>query len=292
MFSPPDSEQSEDFEFDYDESSNKSVSLQSFINFNEPKIDNDQLTNKNISELDQIDKPKLFVDPHDDEKIGSTTLSPPKNLEDEKILKNKKVMGRKRKNSGAIEIIKTDNPKVHDRNSEDNKMRKLKTNIMEHQILNKLNQSLTDKSLQFYRLHTDVSENLKKNFNEDLMGTTVRELFNNVNISEKYRTYIDPLSNRKLINKIDDEKKETETIKILDMTYSGVILKVREENMDAFLANIKNKEIKMKNHDNIDEYMNSLKGLLLNFEEWFENKKSRNREKKKKSTTKKALDKQ
>ena len=56
--------------------------------------------------------------------------------------------------------------------------------------------------------------------------------------------------------------------------------------MNAFLENIKNKEIKMKNIDNIDEYMDSLKKLLINFKKWFKEKKSRKREKKKQSKKK------
>ena len=273
-------------DFEYLKLINKSFDFQSFINLDESKIDNDQFTHKNISELDQIDKPKLSEKPCDDEKLGSTTLSPPKNLEAHKNLKNKKFMGRKRKNQGTIETIKTDNSKAHDRNSEDNKMRKLKTNIMEKEIFNKLNESLNDKTLKFYRLHSDINQNLSKKFNEDLMKTKNKKLFSNVSISEKYRTEIDPLSNQKLVKKIVKERKEKKTLKILNMTYYQVIQKIRKEKMNAFLENIKNKEIKMKNIDNIDEYMDSLKNLLINFKKWFKEKKSRKREKKKKSKKK------
>lgn len=266
-----------------DSESQKSVELKSFIDFNESKVDNDQFTSKNISELDQIDKPKLSEKPCDEEKIGSTTLSPPKNLEVEKNPKEKKLMGRNKKNPETKEPIKTDNSNAHDRNSEDNKMRKLKTNIMED-ILNELNESLDDKTLKFKRLHPGISENLNKNFNEALMDTTINELFSNVSISKKYGTGIDPKSNQMLIDKIVDEEKETKTLKILNMTYYEVIKKIRrKKNMKAFLAKIKNKEIKMKNIDNIEGYMNSLKKLLIKFKKWFVDKKSRKREKKKKN---------
>ena len=40
------------------------------------------------------------------------------------------------------------------------------------------------------------------------------------------------------------------------------IMKIREEELEAFLANIKNKEIKINDEQNIDEYMNSLKYTL------------------------------
>ena len=93
-------------DFEYLKLINKSFDFQSFINLDESKIDNDQFTHKNISELDQIDKPKLSEKPCDDEKLGSTTLSPPKNLEEQKNLKEKKFRGRKRKNPETIKIIK------------------------------------------------------------------------------------------------------------------------------------------------------------------------------------------
>ena len=65
-----------------------------------------------------------------------------------------------------------------------------------------------------------------------------------------------------------------------------MIIKVREEELESFLANIKNKETKMNDNQNIDEYMNSLKDLLNKYKEWFAKKKSRNREKKEKSNKK------
>ena len=39
-------------------------------------------------------------------------------------------------------------------------------------------------------------------------------------------------------------------------------MKIRAEELEAFLANIKNKEIKINDEQNIDEYMNSLKYTL------------------------------
>ena len=266
--------------------SNNSIGVQHVEEFNEgiSKIDNDQFTPLNENELEQIDKGDDFEIYFNVEKNRSTTPSSKKNLEEDKNIKNQKLMGRKKKNQ--IGIPQENNIRVHDRNAQDNQIRKLKTNIMENEIFNKLNKSLKDKTHEFYRLHSDISENLKKDFNEVLMKTTIRDLFYNVSISEKYRTEIDPLSNRYLIDKIEREKKETETLKILNMTYYEVIVKVREEQLELFLANIKNKEIKMNDEQNIDDYMNSLRELLKTYKEWFAKKKSRNREKKKKSKKK------
>ena len=259
--------------------------LQNLADFNEgiSKIDNERFTAKNENELDQIDKGDSFEMYFNVEKNGTTAISSKKNLSDDKNRKNEKLMGRKKKNP---EKASSSNLKIHDKNAEDNMIRKLKTNIMEYKIFNRLNESLNDKTCEFYRLHSDISENLKKDFNEDLMKTKIRDLFYDVNISEKYRSDIDPFSNRMLIDKIEREQKEIETLRILNMTYYEMIIKVREEELESFLANIKNKETQMNDNQNIDEYMNSLKDLLNKYKEWFAKKKSRNREKKEKSNKK------
>jgi len=206
-----------------------------------------------------------------------------KNPEDDNKNKKVKLRGRKRKSSFNK---KTDDSKVHNRNAKDNTVRKIKTNIMEYKIINRLNRSLKNKGCKFYRLHKALSENLKKSFNQKLLETTIRDLFYYINISDKYRTPIDPLSNRKLIDKIEREQVETETLKILNMTYHDIINEVREEELDDFLTYIKIKEEKMKN-GNIDEYMKSLRELLIDYEEWFDKKIGRgpkNEEKKEKKT--------
>ena len=226
--------------------------LQNLADFNEgiSKIDNERFTAKNENELDQIDKGDSFEMYFNVEKNGTTAISSKKNLSDDKNRKNEKLMGRKKKNP---EKASSSNLKIHDKNAEDNMIRKLKTNIMEYKIFNRLNESLNDKTCEFYRLHSDISENLKKDFNEDLMKTKIRDLFYDVNISEKYRSDIDPFSNRMLIDKIEREQKEIETLRILNMTYYEMIIKVREEELESFLANIKNKETKMNDNQNIDE---------------------------------------
>ena len=64
------------------------------------------------------------------------------------------------------------------------------------------------------------------------------------------------------------------------MTYYEVLKKVRETELEAFINEIRNKEIEMKN-DNVDEFINSLRTLFEGYEAWFENKKGRNRKPKK-----------
>ena len=106
-----------------------------------------------------------------------------KNSEDDKNKEKKKKLKRKRKNSSTK---KTDSYKKHNKNSKDNMMQKLKTNIMEYKIFNRLNGSLKNKEYKFYRLHKALNENLKKKFNQKLLKTTIRELFYHIKISDKY----------------------------------------------------------------------------------------------------------
>lgn len=203
------------------------------------------------------------------------------NSELNKIENKSKNLGRKRKNQPIKEGQEENNSVSHDRLSDDNIMRKIKTNNMEFKIFNKLNNSLKNKENEFYRIHKDVSENLQKEFNEKLMNTKIRDLFYKIKISKKYRTPIDPLSNRKLIDKIEKEKKEIETMKILDMTYYQIIEKVIKEELDDFVDKILEKEREMNGKDNIETFISSLKRLLLGYKNWFENKKGRNRKPKK-----------
>ena len=221
-----------------------------------------------------------------------------KHSEDDKNNEKKQNLGRKRKK--------------HDKYCEDNMMQKIKTNIMEYKIFNRLNGSLKNKEYQFYRLHKALSENLKKSFNQKLLKTTIRDLFYYINISDKYWIPIDRSSNRNLINLIEDEEEkgkkneETETKKILNMKYHDIIKQVREGELDDFLNYIKNKEENMKkntsgknkdenmkkntsdknkdenmNNDNNEKYMESLRELINNFEDWFNKKKGRQRKKEK-----------
>ena len=227
-----------------------------------------EITQKNDEQL-----PQTFTPPFQESNIkfelaGTTSQSPSvKNTEDEKKNeKTEKKLGKKRNNSG------------HNKYSKDNTIQKIKTNIMEYKIINRLNRSLKNKGCKFYRLHKALSENLKKSFNQKLLETTIRDLFYYINISDKCRTSIKPLSNRNLIDTIEAEQVETETLKILNMTYHDIINKVREEELDDFLNYIKSRE--KQNEDN-DEYMKSLKELLNNFKKWFDDKEGRKSKKKK-----------
>lgn len=188
-----------------------------------------------------------------------------------------KFMGRKRMNEKHDLIESSIGNKTHDKYSEDNLMRKIKSNIMDY-ILNKLNCSLYNKSYKFIRIDKHINENLKKDFNIKLMNQTILNIIYNSEISSIYKKFNH--DNRTLLNKIIAENLEIKTIKILKMKFIDIINEIREKNLDYFLNKIEEKENRIKKNENINEYINSLKNLFFNYENWFFNKQGRNRKNK------------
>jgi len=188
-----------------------------------------------------------------------------------------KKTGRKRLDPNDNDEIQ-DESEGHNKFSEDNMMRKIKTNDMEY-IFDKLNGSLTDKSFQFFKITKEVSEELKKEYNMDLMDKTLKEIIYNEPIRPKYKR--NNYDNKFLIEKIFREDKEKKTIEILNKTYYDIIVEIRTQNLDNFLDKIVKKEKKMKKKSNIELYIKLLKDLIFRFKEWFEQKKPRNRNKNK-----------
>ncbi len=186
----------------------------------------------------------------------------------EKFLKKKR--GRKNKDMG--DIINGEN--IHSKNKEDNKMRKIRTHLIRYIVL-LLNDSLKDKSYKFHKINKLVLENLKIEYNLKLNQRTLLDLFSNEKICERYKNF----SNEYLIKKLLKEQKEKDTLNLLELKFIEIINIIKKEYLDEFLDTIKQKENERKN-SNIEEYMESLREIFLRYEDWFKNKKGRNREKK------------
>ena len=188
--------------------------------------------------------------------------------EEIKIKKEKqKNKGRHKKND-----IRNDENK-HDKFSEDNLMRKIKTEIFST-ILNVLNKSLKDRSQKFFKLEPKLNESMKKDLNEKLMNQKIKEIYINNEISKRYKTETNCNNNINLIKKIYEEKKEIDTIKILETKYIDYVTYLQKYEMGNFLRKIRNKEIKNPDLD-VDRYINSLKSMFLNYAKWFNDKKGR-----------------
>ena len=192
-------------------------------------------------------------------------------LEPKSLLGKKKNRGRKKKDDLVLD------DSGHGKNHEDNKMRKIKTHLMD-QIVIILNNSLNDKTTLFYKIDKKINENLKKDFNMQLMEKTIANIFSETPISSKYKKNVDTLYNKKKIQKIFDENIEYNTINLLQKNFLEMLKFIRKNNLNEFLNSIRKKENK---NPNVEEYLSSIKELFFNYENWFDLKKGRNRDKNK-----------
>ena len=198
------------------------------------------------------------------------TLAPNSNKETKTNPQNLlvKKRGRKQKDGDSTEKA------LHTKKNEDNIMRKIKTHLLEF-LIKLLNDSLIDKTYMFYKIDKEISEKLKRDFNIQLMEKTLREIFLTTKVNARYKKNCD--TNKLLIEKIFQEEIEEETMKFLKMKFIEMINLIREKYLNEFLETIERKETI---NEEIGEYMNLVKELLFGYEDWFENKKGRNRESK------------
>ena len=191
----------------------------------------------------------------------------------------------------------------HTKFSEDNMMRKIKSYFLNF-CHNLLNESISDKNLQFLKLNSLINENLKKEFNLNLLNTKIKDLYQFSKISSKYRKQAKEFSdkNKYIIEKINEDNVEIQTIKILDLTYKELFnifrrqildinldlkMKIKDialldnqkyKNINLFFDEIFRQEInKNETKENIEIYINNIKDLCMNYESWFLSKKGRNR---------------
>jgi hypothetical protein len=240
---------------------------------------------RNQSENNQLENLKEI----DNKKTKPTTITSPfKKIKEEKnqFLKDKivkveiksnpkEILNKKRgrKNKG-IDNQRDSEEEVHSKEKEDNKMKKIRTHLIEF-IVKKLNDSLIDKSYKFYKIDKLVIENLKIDLNLKLNQRTLLDIFLNEKINGRYKRF----SNKYLVKKLVEEKKEEETLNLLKLKFIEMINIIKNNYLDEFFNTIEQKEIIIGN-TNLDEYMKSLKEIFLGYENWFKNKRGRNRESK------------
>ena len=164
----------------------------------------------------------------------------------------------------------------HTKYRSDNMMRKIKTYFMNF-VHNYLNESLTFSHKTFLKINKKVSENLRKDFNMSLMQMTIKEIYEQHSINEKYSDYKKGRNiNQALIKEIFEKNKDIETIKILNSKYIDLIIVLRTKFLDKFSSELIEKEIKLgEKKDDAVMYVNELKDLLINYEDWFEKKAGR-----------------
>lgn len=184
-------------------------------------------------------------------------------------IKNKK--GRKPKHSMVYSY--------HNKFSQDNILRKVKGKFL-HKITNYINSIILSK----YRDQIDIlkplagkiSQNNSINFNKILLKTKLKDIYSTYGINGKFRA-IEKNHNKNVVNTIYN-KNIKELIDILEMNFLEVFCIFRDLNETQKLNGLEKidsviREIKIK-YDN-EEYIHKLYKTMINFENFYLNKKER-----------------
>lgn len=218
-------------------------------------------------------------------------------------IQNDETVKEKGKNKGR-KSFNDESEGKHTKDSEDNMLRKIKSFFV-GSFHNYLNSIIENPELKLTKIDFYVCKELKKEFNENLFEATLKLIYMIVNLSDKYSNLIknEPDKNRKIIERIFNENKEAEAIKILNLNFyevyqifisrycpispqlrkkiEGTNILISKEfwKLDDFLENIKDKfekeKRKKKSQENIDEYISKVKNLCLGLKEWFQSKNGR-----------------
>ena len=156
----------------------------------------------------------------------------------------------------------------HNKFKADNIIRKIKTKIFQY-IFKLLNNSLKHTNRRFLPLNKKLHDNLKRDLNLKLLESKIYEIYENSELNNRQIKYGNP--NKKLIHKIFEEKIETKTINILNMTLKDMLNYIRKNDYNNFLKEIREKEEKNNNNSKefIKKYMSEVSNWLNRYEEWF-----------------------
>ncbi len=198
------------------------------------------------------------------------------------------------------EETKSNKNKKHTKNTKDNIIYKLKGNFINQYAIDLVNQNLINKKDKLKKLRCKkFIADLKLEKNIALFKMTMSDILCQQKISSKFSKF-DEYENKKIIEKIYEEKKEIKVIKILDLTFEELfiifrrklndpndIIKLEEikdkiEGLDLLEENNKYQDIEYlikkfykKNYEDIDDYIKKVKEQCLNYENWFGKKRGR-----------------
>ena len=220
---------------------------------------------------------KILLNKKRKQEINSDENNNGNNLEEDNFFKKEDIIslkgnskrGRRKKN------VEYDDEPHHDKFTEDNIIQRIKTFIFDY-ILERLNKSLKYESRRFYQLTKTLNSNLKKDFNEELLGKTIYEIYMTSDLCMRFINI--PDANRELIKKIYEEKIEIETINILDKKFKEILDYIRKKDLDNFLTNFRLRVMK-KDNKSIDLYMKEVRKMLFQYEFYFQKKIGRNTKK-------------
>ena len=185
----------------------------------------------------------------------------------------------------------------HNKISEDNIINKIKAYFINTFIRLLLKMYSLNKNIDLKKLPTKgFISDLTKQTNERLFNMKIKDILCEQPISTKYSTF-DTFENKLIIEKIYEENKEINVIKILELTFEELFIifrrklkdpedmekleeiKAKIEGLDLLEENNKCKDvedlIKEQEKDNGKEYIEEIKRLCLGYIKWFNDKNKR-----------------
>ena len=170
--------------------------------------------------------------------------------------KENKKLGRKRKLDHEIG--------EHTKSKADNKIRKIKSHFTKF-IYYYLN--ISGKNKKLLKMKKCINEDIRKQFNMDLMKMTLREILIKYTKSKEGEIYISQLINEIFKYRVKEEKDK------LNKSYIEVLIIMRDNYLNQFKRDILKEELdRGENKEKAIEYVNELVIQLSNFEKWFSNK--------------------
>lgn len=169
----------------------------------------------------------------------------------------------------------------HSKFKEDNQMRKIKSYFLKF-LPDYVNSSLPFDHIKFLKIEKTVNQQLKKDFNVDLMHKPLKDIFAENPICGRYsQPKNNENHNAELVKEIFEKNEETEAIEKLNQTYLQVLDNFRKNNLEQFKNDILKKETKnFGDRKSAMKYIDQLVELLFNYERWFNDKVPRSRKNK------------
>ena len=267
---------------------------QSSSNENKNLPNNSQiLTSKNSN---TINTPKENIQASDNHLLSNKTKRSGETLNESNPYNKKQKCGRKTEKERA---------EVHDKFKDDNIIRKIKVHVLQDAIRNLINVYLKKKKIknkELCKLLAKDIERLKKDENLKLMNSTLKDIYRNYPIGERY-SYGKAKNNEMLIDEIYARNDLIELQKLLNLTflefYEIYTNKVTGKELSEDLCN-KIKDIELLNgaafigieeyveylaaeerkkgisENDVNRYINEVKKCIGEYEEFFKKKKGRN----------------
>ena len=248
------------------------------------KILSSKIIKENQNNLNQIKIRDNFSENSIDDKIISTKNKIQININDiqkQKPKKEKKLLGRKSKNS--------DESGAHNKFSDDNLSRRCKHIILDYlfifinYFIKNIYNLPKENKIQLLKINQRQVLNTKVDYNLNFLNKTLKDIFSD-NLSTKYRKY-SPQHNKTLIEQLLNEKEETKKNifeKLFSLTFFDCLKYFRGEiNIDILDGMVRLDKAceKFKNEKDYEDYIPTFRNFILNFETIIQNKKVRDRKK-------------